>query len=101
MDIKTPIPRKSNYYIHGNVPTDQEIIMDPSSTLLKFNAQPLLVESEQIVSNQTKAFYASLTTGFAKLFRDSSVIMDQSQTIGAAPFPSYMDVDPLENVIIE
>ena len=75
--------------------------MDSSSTLIKFNAQPLLVESEKIVSNQTTAFYASLTTGFAKLFRDSSVLVDSSLDITAANFPAYMDVDPLENVIFE
>lgn len=101
MNLKTPIPRNSSYYIHGNVPTGQEIIMDSSSTLIKFNAQPLLVESEKIVSNQTTAFYASLTTGFAKLFRDSAVLVDSSLNISAAPFPAYMDVDPLENVIFE
>jgi hypothetical protein len=100
LDIKTPIPKKSNYYIHGNVPADQEIILDPSSTLVKFNAQPLLVESEKIVSNQTEGFYASLTTGFAKLFRDSAVVMDKSDTIGNLPFPAYMDVDSFENVVI-
>jgi len=101
LDLKTPVPTRSAYYIHGNVPTDQEIIMDTASTLIKFNAQPLLVESEKIVSNQTTAFYASLTTGFAKLFRDSAIVMDKSQTIIALPFPAYMDVDPLENVIFE
>lgn len=101
LEMKTPVPKKSNYYIHGNVPADQEIILDPSSTLIKFNAQPLLVESEKIVSNQTEAFYASLTTGFAKLFRDSAIILDKSDTIGNLPFPSYMDVDAFENIVIE
>ncbi len=101
LDIKTPIPKKSNYYIHGNVPTDQELIIDPTASLVKFNAQPLLIESEKIVSNQTEAFYASLTTGFSKLFRDGAVIMDKSDTIGNLPFPDYMDVDAFENIVIE
>lgn len=101
LELKTPVPKKSAYYIHGNVPDDQEIIMDTSSTLIKFNAQPLLVESERIVSNQTEAFYASLTTGFAKLFRDSAIIMDKSLAFSVAGFPAYMDVDPLENVVFE
>ena len=101
LQLKTPIPSNSSYYIHGNIPANQELMIDPSAALLKFNAQPLLVESEKIVSNQTNAFYASLTTGFAKLFRDAALLMDSSQTIVAAPFPSYMNVDPLENVTIE
>ena len=100
--LKTPIPEQFNYFIHGNVPSNQEIILDPSSCLIKFNAQPLLVESERIVSNQTEAFYASLTSGFAKLFRDSCIIMDSSKAFSPSyGFPDYMDVDPFQNVVIE
>jgi len=100
LNLKTPVPSQMNYYIHGNVPSHQEIILDPSSAIIKFNAQPLLVESEKIVSNQTEAFYATLTTGFAKLFRDGAIILDDSVTFVASPFPSYMDVDPFQNVEI-
>jgi len=99
--MKTPIPQSTNYYIHGNIPTNQEIILDPSNALIKFNAQPLLVESERIVSNQTEAFYASLTTGFAKIFRDSTIIMDSSKAFSGYGFPSYMDITALENVTID
>lgn len=103
--LKTPIPSSTNYYIHGNIPSSFELILDPASALLKFNAQPMKVESERIVSNQTEAFYASLTTGFAKLFRDASIMIDSGHTIGlqgaAYGFPDYMDVDPLQNVVIE
>jgi hypothetical protein len=98
--LKTPVPSTVNYFIHGNVPSKQEIFVDPSASIIKFNAQPIMVESERIVSNQTEAFYASLTTGFAKMFRDAAVIMDSSKTFVANPFPSYMDVDPFENVPI-
>lgn len=101
ISLKTPVPRNSSYFIHGNVPANQEIIMDPAASLLKLNAQPLKVESERIVSNQTEAFYTTLTTGFAKLFRDGSIIMDDSITFAGNPFPSYMDVDTFENVTID
>jgi hypothetical protein len=100
LTLKTPVPRDASYYIHGNVPPAQEIMVDPNAALLKFNAQPLLIESEKIVSNQTEAFYVTLTTGFAKLFRDGAVILDKSVTIGAAPFPAYMEVDDVLNVPI-
>lgn len=101
INLKTPIPASMNYFIHGNIPANQEIIMDPSSTIIKFNAQPLLVESEKIVSNQTEAFYATLTSGFAKLFRDAAIIMDSSLLYSDYGFPSYMDVDPFQNITIE
>lgn len=99
--LKTPVPSSTNYFIHGNIPDTQELIIDPSSALIKFNAQPMKVESERIVSNQTEAFYASLTTGFAKLFRDSALIIDSDLSFASYGFPSYLDVDPLQNVVIE
>lgn len=99
--LKTPVPNSTNYFIHGNVPATQQIIMDPGSALIKFNAQPLKVESERIVSNQTEAFYATLTTGFAKLFRDSAIIVDDDLAFASYGFPTYLDVDPLQNVTID
>lgn len=101
MNLKTPVPQSANYYVHGNVPDSQEILIDTRFSLLKFNVIPLLIESEKIVSNQTEAFYATLTTGFGKLFRDASVIMDESVTFLANGFPDYFDVDAYQNVTIE
>jgi len=100
LTMKTPVPTGASYFIHGNVPTNQEIILDPAKSMIKFNAQPLKVESERIVSNQTEAFYATITSGFARMFRDSAVIMDDSLNFSATPFPSYMDIDPYQLVDI-
>jgi len=100
--LKTPIPASTDYYIHGSMPANQQLIIDPSSAIIKYNAQPLLIESEKIVSNQTEATYATLTTGFGIVFRDGRVILDSSVDFDTTnPFPSYMDVDPLEQVNIE
>lgn len=99
--LKTPVPAGTNYFVHGNVPTDQQIVIDSNSTLVKYNAQPLLLESEKMVSNQTEATYATLTTGFGIIYRDGRVIIDQSLDFAANGFPSYMDVDALENVVID
>ncbi len=100
LDLKTPIPQTSAYYIHGSVPANQQLVIDRTSAILKFNAQPLLVEDEKIVSNQTMATYASLTTGFAVLYRDARVLVDKSLLFSGNGFPAYMDVDPLEQVTI-
>jgi len=101
LTLKTPVPKSADYFIHGNVPTDQEILLDKRFALVKFNVIPLNIESEKIVSNQTLAFYASQTSGFGKLFRDGSLILDKSDTIANLPFPSYMDVDAYQDVVIE
>lgn len=100
LDLKTPVPATTNYFVHGNVPPNSEIILDPSAAIIKMNVNPLMVESERIVSNQTEAFYASLTMGFAKMFTDAAIIMNQSLDFAGNGFPDWMDVDALQNVEI-
>lgn len=100
LNMKTPVPKSADYFIHGNVPDGQEILVDKRFALVKFNVIPLNIESEKIVSNQTLAFYASLTSGFGKLFRDASLVLDKSDTIANLPFPSYMNVDAYQDVVI-
>jgi len=76
-------------------------LVDPSSAIIKLNAQPLMVESEKIVSNQTMAFYASNTTGFGKIFRDAALLVDSSLAFSGHGFPSYMDISDLQNVVLK
>lgn len=101
LTLKTPIPQNTNFFVHGNIPANQAVILDPAGGIIKFNGWPLKVESERIVSNQTEATYVSLQTGFAKLFRDSTMIVDRSKAFASNGFPSWMDVDAMQNVIIE
>lgn len=101
LDLKTPIPASAAYFIHGMVEDNQQIVIDRTAAVIKYNAQPLLVEDQKIISNQTLETYASLTTGFGVLYRDARVIVDKSLAFADNGFPSYMDVDPLENVSFE
>lgn len=100
LNLKTPLPNKADYFVHGVIPSNQEILVDPSAAMGKFNAIPLMVESERIVSNQTQATYVTLTTGFAKFFRDASMLVDSSLDISTYGFPTWMDIDSLDNVQI-
>jgi hypothetical protein len=100
LNLRTPVPQSSAYYIHGSMPDDQQMVIDRTSAIIKYNAQPLLVESDKIVSNQTLETYASLTTGFGILYRDARVIIDSSLEFASNGFPAYMDVDPLEQIEI-
>lgn len=96
VNIKTPIPQTSDLFIHGNVAADKVIVVDNSDAVIKLNAQPLLVETERIISNQTQETYASITTGFGTIFRDSRLVLDRTVT---TDFPSWMDPTSQENVI--
>lgn len=99
INLKTPVPNSADYYIHGNVPANQEILVDPRFALIKFNVIPLLVESDKIVSNQTEEFYASLTTGFGKIFNDAAVVLDKSVTFASTGFPAAMNIDAFQNIV--
>lgn len=101
IQLKSAIPSSSAYYIHGAMPADQHMVIDRTSSIIKYNSQPLLVEQDKVISNQTIETYASLTTGFGILFRDGRVIVDQSLDFSTNGFPSYMDVDAQEAVTIE
>ena len=95
LDIKTPVPTSSSFYIHADVAPSQVVILDPRTALVKFNSQPLMVEHERIVSNQTEASYASTQTGFAVLFADSRVVLDSQEDFQTNGWPSYMNPDAL------
>ena len=65
LNIKSPVPNKADFYIHPGTPDQQLLMVDTSAALIKLTAKQLMLESERIVSNQTEAVYASLTTGFS------------------------------------
>jgi len=101
LNVKTPLPQGADYYIHGLISDNQQLIVDPTSSLIKLNAQPMKVESERIVSNQSSAFYASFTTGFAKMFTDACLIQDTSKDFANFPFPPEMDYYSLQHVLMD
>ena len=98
LDMKTPIPNQASYFVHGNVPPNQEILLDNRFALIKYNVIPLLIESGKVVSNQTEEYYASLTLGFGKIFQDSVLLLDQTKDFATNGFPNYMDVDAFNDV---
>ena len=101
LNLKTQIPSSSDLYIHGGVDEDSLLLVDPTSAMIKLTAQTLMLESERIVSNQTSAMYASLTTGFSKMFQDAAVLIDKTLAFSEHSFPSYFDLDSFKNVNLE
>lgn len=99
--IQSPIPTSSNVWVHGNVQDNIAVMVDPSDAIIKLNAQPLLIENDRVISNQVQEVYATFTTGFATIFRDSRVALDMSKDIAAFGFPTWMDPSSQENVTFE
>lgn len=101
LNIKTPVPNSANFWIHPGTPANQLLMVDPRAAMIKLTAQQLMLESERIVSNQTQAIYASLTTGFAKMYIDAALLLASDKTFEDNPFPSYMNIDPFLSVNLD
>lgn len=101
LNLKTPVPNSADFYIHPGVPDKEVLLVDPKAALIKLTSRQLMLESERIVSNQTEAIYATVTTGFSKMYQDAAILVDSSKEFSANGFPSYMNIDPYISIAIE
>lgn len=101
LTVHSPVPNRADFYIHPGTPDQQLLLVDTSSALIKLTARQLMMESERIVSNQTEAIYASLTTGFSKVYQDAAVLLAANIPFSEAGFPDFMNIDPFLNVALE
>jgi len=100
INIKTPIPQSQDYLVHGAMPSTQILgLLDNTAALLKLNATALQVESARIAERQMNGTYVTITTGFAKLFRDAFLLIDGTQLF--TDFPAFMNVNAAESVVIK
>jgi len=101
LNLHTPVPNTADMWIHPGVPTNDIVMIDPRAALVKLTAKQLMLESERIVSNQTEAVYATLTTGFSKIYNDSVLVLDTTKAFANYGFPEYMNKDPYMLVNLE
>lgn len=101
LNLKTPVPSAADFYIHPGIPGNQVMLVDPRAALIKLTARALSLESERIVSNQTEAIYATLTTGFSKMYQDAALLIDGTKTFADNGFPEYMNIDPAIQSVLE
>jgi hypothetical protein len=89
--LKTPLPTDQDLYVSTKVPANQLVFQDSSLTIVQLTAQPLMVESDKIISKRIAETVASIMTGFANLQRNSRVVLDKSQAYaGGYVFPAWM-----------
>lgn len=101
LNVKSPVPNKADFYIHPGTPENQLLMLDKAAALIKLNAKQLMLESERIVSNQTEAIYATLTTGFSKMYQDATLLLDATKEFTTYGFPEFMNIDPFLSVGLE
>jgi hypothetical protein len=90
VNIKTPLQMPEDVYVSAKVGANKLVIQDPSASLLQLTAQPLKVETERIVMKRLSGTAVSIITGFTKLQRKASVVIDGSIAFSSNGFPSYM-----------
>lgn len=88
--LKTPLTMPETLYVSTKVPASQLVINDPSLSLVQLTAMPLMLETEKIVSKQLNGTYASIFTGFAKVMRTASLVIDGSISYTGHEFPAWM-----------
>lgn len=85
------LPSQSQLFVSAKVPANQAILVDPTLAFVQLTSAPLLVEGEKLISKQIQSTFASITTGFANIFRDARVIIDASLDIDQNnDFPAWM-----------
>lgn len=90
VNLRTPLRMPTDLYVSPKIPTNQVALQDPSMSLVQLTAMPLMVETDKIVEKQLEASFASIMTGFAKLQRNASVIIDGSILYSGNQFPAWM-----------
>lgn len=89
--LKSIMTMPEELYVSTKVPASQIVIQDPSTSLVQLTAIPLMVETERIISKQIVGSAVSIYTGFAKLQRNASLVMDGSISFAANGFPVFMN----------
>ena len=88
--MKTLLTMPESLYASQRIAANKLLLLDPSMSLVQLTAVPLMVETEKIISKRLEAAYASYYTGFAKLQRNASVIVDGSILFSGNGFPAFM-----------
>lgn len=99
LNVKTPLPQNQTVHVHGNIPDNQLMFINPGAAMLKLNAQALKAERARDPKRQLTEIYLTLTTGFATMRRDARLAIDIST--GFNSFPDFMDIDKTQRVTIK
>jgi hypothetical protein len=90
LSLQSPLPVNFNLFISSKLTASKMAYLDTSVSMIEAFEQALTLESEKIIAKDIFDTYATEWSGFVKFRRDASVIVDQSITFAANPFPSFM-----------
>lgn len=88
--MKSPLTMPEQLYVSTKVGASKIVIQDPGASLVQLTAQPLRVETERIAMKRINGTLISIMTGFAKIQKNASVVLDGSIAYSGNGFPSFM-----------
>lgn len=89
--LNETLPNQSQVFVSAQLNSSQYIVMDPRFAMVQLTSAPLNVEGDRIIQKQIEEAYASITTGFAIVFRDARIIIDEHLDIMMNDFPPFME----------
>jgi hypothetical protein len=89
-NLRSPLTMPEDLYVSAHVAANKIIIQDPSSSIVQLTAMPLMVETDRIVMKQINGTAMSIYTGFAKIQKKASLVIDGSILFSGNGFPTYM-----------
>jgi hypothetical protein len=89
--LKTPLTMPEMLYVSTKVTGNKVVIQDPSASLVQLTSAPLLVENDKNIWKQIEGAVVSITTGFVKIQRNASVVIDGDIAFAGNPFPTWMN----------
>lgn len=94
LNLRSPLPTQQDIFVNNTVASDKLLFVDTDRALVQLTSAPLLVESEKIINRQLNNTVATITTGFANIFRDARCLLDGGTAEGAdgaaGGFPTWM-----------
>lgn len=88
--LRSPLVLPDEIFPSTKVSDSKLALQDRSISLVQLTSMPLMVETDKIIMKQLYETAISITTGFAKLSRTASVVIDGSITYAGNEFPSWM-----------
>jgi HK97 family phage major capsid protein len=77
------IPAQFSIYIHGDMPAQQFLFVDPSQALVQFTSAEMEIERDYAPKTRIFGEYVTFTTGPAVLQPGARVLFNKAKTVGA------------------
>lgn len=88
--MKSPLTMPEALFVSPKVTGSKVVIQDPSASLVQLTAVPLMVETDKIIEKRIEVAVTSIYTGFAKIQRNASVVINGAVAFSGNGFPAWM-----------